>query len=87
MEVNTIMMMDGKVARIMAVEDGVFASWRPEDVETYLTLTERYLTAFREGIQNLEPEQEHQELFVPLPHGLGDERAAPGAQHEAGTAP
>lgn len=49
------------VARIMAVEDGVFASWRPEDVETYLTLTERYLTAFREGIQNLEPEQEHQE--------------------------
>lgn len=49
------------VARIMAVEDGVFASWRPEDVETYLTLTKRYLTAFREGIQNLEPEQEHQE--------------------------
>ena len=49
------------LARIMAVEDGVFASWRPEDVETYLTLTERYLTAFREGIQNLEPEQEHQE--------------------------
>ena len=46
---------------MMAVEDGVFASWRPEDVETYLTLTERYLTAFREGIQNLEPEQEHQE--------------------------
>lgn len=42
-------------------QDGVFASWRPEDVETYLTLTERYLAAFRVGIQNLEPEQEHQE--------------------------
>lgn len=48
------------VARIMEVEDGVFASWRPEDVETYLALTQRYLTAFREGIQSLETERERQ---------------------------
>lgn len=48
------------VARIMEVEDGVFASWQPEDVETYLTLTQRYLTAFRQGIQNLGTEQEHE---------------------------
>ena len=48
------------VARILEVEDGVFASWQPEDVEAYLTLTQRYLTAFREGIQSLGTERERQ---------------------------
>lgn len=36
------------VSKIIAAENAVFTSWKPEDVESYLTLTEKYLTAFRE---------------------------------------
>ena len=36
------------VAKIMEAENAVFAAWPPEALETYLTLTERYLAAFRE---------------------------------------
>lgn len=36
------------VSQIIAAENAVFASWPPEDVEAYLALTEKYLTAFRE---------------------------------------
>lgn len=45
------------VAKIMDVENAVLASWEPEDVETYLTLSERYLNAFRNGIKNLEEDR------------------------------
>ena len=40
------------VSRIIAAENAVFASWRPEDVEAYLELTEQYLTAFRREAGN-----------------------------------
>lgn len=36
------------VARIMEAENAVFASWTVQEVESYLSLTEKYLTAFRE---------------------------------------
>ena len=35
------------VSKIIAAENGVFASWPPEDVERYLELTEKYLASFR----------------------------------------
>ena len=41
------------VARIMAAENAVFASWPEEDVEAYLMLTERYLTGFRAQAEGL----------------------------------
>ena len=40
------------VSRIIAAENAVFASWRAEDVEAYLELTEQYLTAFRREAGN-----------------------------------
>lgn len=39
-------------AKIIEAEDAVLASWPAQDVEAYLSLTERYLTAFREEIKN-----------------------------------
>lgn len=35
------------VAKIMALEDAVFASWSQADREAYLSLTQRYLTEFK----------------------------------------
>ncbi|MCI9115709.1 MarR family transcriptional regulator [Acutalibacter sp. JLR.KK004] len=39
--------------RIMEIENGIFASWTPEERETYLRLTRRYLAMLREEIQAL----------------------------------
>ena len=38
---------DRTAMQILRIEDELFASWPPEEVETYLTLTERYLNDFR----------------------------------------
>lgn len=35
-------------ARMIEAENDIFASWKKEDVEKYLELTERFLIAFRE---------------------------------------
>ncbi len=39
--------------RIMQMEDDIFASWKKEDVETYLELLERFLTSFRSKTKDL----------------------------------
>lgn len=44
--------------RIMEAENAVLASWPREDVEAYLALTEKYLTAFRKETEKLHLEQE-----------------------------
>ena len=33
--------------RVMEMENAIFAAWAPEDVETYLTLTERFLNELK----------------------------------------
>lgn len=38
--------------KIIETENEIFSSWTKEDVEKYLTLTERYLHAFREKAEN-----------------------------------
>ena len=38
------------VAKLIAAENAVFASWPEEDVETYLRLNQDYLTAFRDEL-------------------------------------
>lgn len=40
-------------AKIIAIENDIFASWTKEDVKQYLTLTERYLQDFREHLRHL----------------------------------
>lgn len=39
--------------RMIRMENEIFASWPKEDVETYLALTERFLTNFREKAAEL----------------------------------
>lgn len=39
--------------RLIAVENAIFDGWPAQDVEQYLALTEKYLTAFRSEIKNL----------------------------------
>lgn len=39
--------------KIIETENDIFSSWTKEDVEKYLTLTERYLSAFREKSKEL----------------------------------
>lgn len=41
------------VGQVLKAEDEIFASWSQEDVEKYLQLTERYLTALREKAKNM----------------------------------
>ena len=41
------------VVKIIQAEDAVLASWPEEDVAAYLSLTERYLDAFRDEIKKL----------------------------------
>lgn len=36
------------VVRIIGLENDLFASWAPEDVQTYLALTERFLTDMKQ---------------------------------------
>ncbi len=43
-------------ARLIQIEDRIFAAWPAQDVELYLTLTERYLNAFLNGIEDLAAE-------------------------------
>ncbi len=38
---------------VIAAENEILASWKQEDVETYLSLTRRYLLAFQEKARNL----------------------------------
>lgn len=40
-------------AKVIAIENDIFASWAKEDVEQYLALTERYLQDFREHLRHL----------------------------------
>lgn len=40
-------------AKVIAIENDIFASWAKEDVERYLALTERYLQDFREHLRHL----------------------------------
>lgn len=39
--------------KIMEMENDIFASWTEEEVNQYLTLTERYLQDFRKRLQHL----------------------------------
>lgn len=41
------------VLRLMRMEDEVYASWPPEDLEKYLSLTQRFLNDFREKVKEL----------------------------------
>ncbi|MCI8507859.1 MAG: MarR family transcriptional regulator [Lachnospiraceae bacterium] len=40
--------------KMIETENDIFSSWSEEDVEKYLTLTERYLLAFRERSRKME---------------------------------
>ena len=40
-------------AKVIAIENEIFASWTKEDVKQYLSLTERYLEDFRERLRYL----------------------------------
>ena len=46
-------MAEKTAGRIMEAENEIFASWPPEDVEKYLQLTERYMTALKEKAENM----------------------------------
>lgn len=39
--------------RLMRLEDEIYASWPPEDLEKYLSLTQRFLSGLREKVQKL----------------------------------
>ncbi len=39
--------------RVLQIEDEIFASWKKEDVEKYLELTEKYLDCLKERIKEL----------------------------------
>ena len=43
----------GTALRLMGLEDEIYASWPPEDLERYLELTKRYLDALREKVREL----------------------------------
>ncbi len=40
-------------AKVIAIENDIFASWKREDVNQYMALTERYLQDFRKHIRHL----------------------------------
>lgn len=40
-------------AKVIAIENDIFASWKKEDVNQYMALTERYLQDFREHLRYL----------------------------------
>lgn len=42
-----------KVVRLIEIENAVFGSWSKEELDMYLTLTQRYLTSFKENIREL----------------------------------
>lgn len=41
------------VWRVIGVENAIFESWSAQEQEQYLSLTKRYLEAFREGVRAL----------------------------------
>lgn len=44
---------DNTVAKIMKIENDIMASWTKEEVEQYLSLTERYLHMLREKMEEM----------------------------------
>lgn len=44
---------DQTARKIVDIENDIFSSWSPEDVDKYLELTERYLRDFKERTKNL----------------------------------
>lgn len=44
---------DRTVIRLLDIENGIFDSWSLEEQEMYLTLTQRYLTAFKEKVKEV----------------------------------
>ncbi len=44
---------DRTVIRLLDIENGIFDSWSLEEQELYLTLTHRYLTAFKEKLKEV----------------------------------
>lgn len=44
---------DRTVIRLLDIENGIFDSWSLEEQEQYLTLTHRYLTAFKEKLKEV----------------------------------
>lgn len=44
---------DHTVIRLLDIENGIFDSWSLEEQEMYLTLTQRYLTAFKEKVKEV----------------------------------
>lgn len=47
-----VVLAERTVAKLIAAENAVFASWSEEDVKSYLELTEKYLAAFRREAKN-----------------------------------
>lgn len=45
--------------RVQKIENDIFHSWSQEDCETYIALLERFLTAFKEKVEELENEDHH----------------------------
>ena len=41
------------VLRVLRIEDEIFASWSGAELESYIALTEKYLSAFQEKIEEL----------------------------------
>lgn len=39
--------------RVLAIENEIFGSWSREELDSYIALTERYLSAFKEKIKGL----------------------------------
>lgn len=44
---------DHTVIRLLDIENSIYDSWPPEEMELYLTLTQRYLTALKEKIKEV----------------------------------
>ncbi len=39
--------------RVLEIENEIFSSWSKEELESYINLTERYLSAFKEKVKEL----------------------------------
>lgn len=44
---------EGTAARLIGIENEIFDSWSDEEINMYIELTKRYLTAFKEKIKEL----------------------------------
>lgn len=45
--------------RVQRIENDIFLSWPQEDRETYISLLERFLSAFKEKVEELEHEDHY----------------------------